>query len=127
VRGCHERLDFRRAAAETRALWVAANSYIQEQAPWAALTSEPARAAVATRAALNLLRLCAAVSWSIIPTLATRVLVAVGEPGVPSWPSGPAAAQLEARKGWPITRVDPPVGKLTAPAIWHLQQRFGGR
>ncbi|HJZ34208.1 MAG TPA: methionine--tRNA ligase [Hyphomicrobiaceae bacterium] len=127
VRGCHERLDFRRAAAETRALWVAANSYIQEQAPWATLTSEPARAAVATRAALNLLRLCAAVSWSIIPTLATRVLVAVGEPGVPSWPSGPTAAQLEARKGWPITRIDPLVGKLTAPDIWHLQQRFRGR
>src|SRR5207244_2402920 len=70
LRGWHEGLEFRRAAAETRALWVLANGYIQEQAPWTMIKSDPARAAVTTRSALSLLTLCAVVSWSIIPTLA---------------------------------------------------------
>ena len=67
-------LEFRRAAAETRALWVLANGYFQEQAPWTTFKSDPERAAVATRTALNLLTICAVVSWSIIPTLTSRVL-----------------------------------------------------
>ena len=61
LRGWHERLEFRRAAAETRALWVLANGYIQEQAPWTTIKSDPARAAVTTRTALNLVCLCASV------------------------------------------------------------------
>jgi methionyl-tRNA synthetase len=127
LRGCHERLAFRRAAAHTRALWVLANGYLQEQAPWTTIKSDPTRSAVTTRTGLNLLALCAAVSWSIIPTLASRVLAAFSEPGRPSWPAGPAARHLASRKGQPIARIDPPVSKLTEAEIAHLQRRFAGR
>src|SRR5262245_35481576 len=91
LRSCHERLAFRRAAAETRGLWGLANGYLQEQAPWTTIKSDPARAAATTRTGLNLLALCAAVSWSVIPTLASRVLAAFSELGLPPWPTGPAA------------------------------------
>src|SRR5262249_1637923 len=87
LRSWHESLEFRRAAAETRALWVLANGYIQEQAPWATIKSDPARAAVATRSALNLVRLCATLAWSIIPSLANCVLSAFGDAQhCPRWP-----------------------------------------
>jgi methionyl-tRNA synthetase len=127
LRSCHERLAFRRAAAETRALWVLANGYLQEQAPWTTIKLDPTRAAVATRTGLNLLALCAAVSWSIIPTLASRVLAAFSEAGRPPWPNGPAARHLASRKGQPIARIDPLVGKLTKAEIAHLEHRFSGR
>jgi methionyl-tRNA synthetase len=126
LRGCHERLSFRRAAAETRALWGLANGYLQEQAPWTTLKSDPTRSAVTTRTGLNLLALCAAVSWSIIPTLASRVLAAFAEPGRPPWPAGPAARYLAARKGRAIARIEPLVSKLTETEIAQLQRRFAG-
>ena len=53
LRAHHAALEFRRAAAETRAIWVCANAYLQDAAPWTAFTSNPARAAAATRTALN--------------------------------------------------------------------------
>jgi len=126
LRRCHESLEFRRAAAETRALWVLANGYIQEQAPWTTIKSNPARAAVTTRTALNLLHLCATVSWSIIPTLASRVLAAFVGPACPSWPTPPAARDLESRQGQPILRIEPLVSKLTEAGLAPLQTRFSG-
>jgi methionyl-tRNA synthetase len=127
LRGWHESLEFRRAAAETRALWVLANGYFQEQAPWTTFKSDPARAAVATRTALNLVTLCAVVSWSIIPTLTSRVLGAFGEAlGCPSWPVCGVSALLEARKGQSINRIEPLVGKLPETEVLALQSRFSG-
>jgi methionyl-tRNA synthetase len=127
LKSWHESLEFRRTAAETRALWVLANGYIQQQAPWSTIKSDPRRAAVTTRWALNLLSICASVSWSIIPTLATRVLAALGEaPGCPSWPTHPASALLDASRGQPISRIEPLVDTLTQTEISHLQARFSG-
>ena len=127
LRGWHESLEFRKAAAETRALWVLANGYIQHQAPWATIKSDPARASVTTRTALNLLALCAVVSWCIIPTLANRVLAAFGEAsGCPSWPVRPASILLHTRRGQPVTKIEPLVGKLTETKISHFERRFSG-
>ena len=36
LRPHHEALEFRHAAAETRAIWARANAYLQETAPWTA-------------------------------------------------------------------------------------------
>ena len=84
-------------------------------------------AAVTTRSALNLLTLCAVVGWSIIPTLANRVLAAFGEEqGCPSWPANPVPTLLDTRKGQPISRIEPLVGKLTETEISHLESRFSG-
>jgi len=127
VRGWHERLEFRRAAAETRALWVLANGYIQEQAPWTTIKSDPAQAAVTTRTALNLVSLCASVAWSIIPALANRVLSAFGDArDCPPWPDRPAPTLLDAGKGQPISRIEPLVSKLTETQISQLENRFSG-
>src|SRR5215470_11862110 len=125
LRHWHEKLEFRRAAAETRALWVLANGYIQEQAPWTAIKSDPTRAAVTTRTALNLVRLCACVAWSIVPTLAGRVLSALGGASdCPHWPPHRAAQLLDANKGDPIARIEPLVTKLTEAEITGLERRF---
>jgi methionyl-tRNA synthetase len=127
LRGWHESLEFRRAAAETRALWVLANGYIQEQAPWTTVRSDPARAAVTTRSALNLVSLCASAAWSIIPSLAGRVRSALGDPtDCPPWPDRPATTLLDARKGQPIARIEPLVGKLAATEVSQLADRFSG-
>src|SRR6266540_5416890 len=83
----HEALEFRRAAAETRAIWARANAYLQEAAPWAKRKHDPLAAAVATRTAFNLVHLSATLAWSIVPQLASTVLGLFGkETSVPPWP-----------------------------------------
>ena len=44
----------RKAAQALRALWVLGNEYLQEAAPWTAIKTDPERAAVIVRTALNL-------------------------------------------------------------------------
>jgi methionyl-tRNA synthetase len=128
LRGCHEALEFRQAAAETRAIWARANGFLQEAAPWTAIKSDPARAAVITRTALNLLRLSAVLAWSIVPTLAQRVLSALGdEAHVPPWPKHPGRdLLLDLRAGQPIGAIGPLVTKLSADDIARLSRRFAG-
>jgi len=67
------------------------------------------------------------VAWSIVPTLAGRVLSALGDPSdCPRWPQQPAAQLLDARKGDPIKRIEPLVTKLTEAEIARLERRFAG-
>ena len=117
LRAHHEAREFRRAAAETRALWSRANAYVQNAAPWTALKTDRARAAVTTRTAINLVRLAAIVSWSIVPTLAERVLSSLGDlptDVAPSWPEGVERAILAKTTGnLPLTYSQPLVAKVS--------------
>jgi methionyl-tRNA synthetase len=117
LRAHHEAREFRRAAAETRALWSQANAYVQNAAPWTTLKRDRARAAVTTRTALALGELCAATAWSIIPTLAASALAAVGgsaSENAPPWPDsaeslllgGARAGASLVRRFDPMTKVD---------------------
>ena len=51
LRRHHEALEFRAAAAATRAIWDVANAYLQHAAPWTAIKSDRLRAAIVTRTA----------------------------------------------------------------------------
>jgi methionyl-tRNA synthetase len=87
LRGHHEALEFRRSAADTRAIWVRANSYLQEAAPWSVLKTDPGKAAVSIQFALRLVQLSARLAWSIIPELSETVLRLLGEnERTPAWP-----------------------------------------
>ena len=128
LRTHHEALEFRHAAADTRAIWARANAYVQETAPWTAINSDPARAAVSTRTALNLVRLSAVLAWSIVPTLAGRVLSALGEDApIPPWPTQAGSDLLQDLPAdRPIGPIGPLVAKLGAEDIARLSRRFAG-
>ncbi|MGN1286276.1 MAG: methionine--tRNA ligase, partial [Bradyrhizobium sp.] len=122
----HTALEFRAAAATTRAVWDVANAYLQPAAPWTEIQSDPARAAVVTRIGLNLVALCATLAWSIVPHLAARVLGAFGRnDAVPRWPSGPLLPLLDDGAGTPVARLGPLVEKISPEKADHLTSRFG--
>jgi methionyl-tRNA synthetase len=89
-----EAIEIRKTAQALRALWVAGNEYLQEAAPWTAIRSDPDRAAVVVRTALNLAALFARVSAPIIPFASEQIALALGEPFPPSWPGPDIAAEL---------------------------------
>jgi methionyl-tRNA synthetase len=128
LRAHHESLEFRRAAAETRAIWTRANAYLQDAAPWTGFTSNPTRAAAATRTALNLIRLSAVVAWSIVPDIASRVLAAFGErEEIPRWPENVEREILSSDfAGKPLAPLDLLVSKISDDHVARLQARFGG-
>jgi methionyl-tRNA synthetase len=126
VRRHHEALEFRAAAAETRAIWSAANAYLQQAAPWVAIKSDRIRAAVVTRTGLNLVRLSAVLAWSIIPELSAKVLSAfeAGD-GVPDWPIEPCRELFDRDAGHPVEKLAPTVAKIGPDKAAHLAERFG--
>jgi methionyl-tRNA synthetase len=126
LRGHHTSLEFRAAAAATRAIWDTANAYLQHAAPWAAIKSDPIRAAVITRTGLNLVVICATLAWSIVPHLSERVLRAFGRGDpVPRWPNDPLSALLDSGAGTPVAQLGPLVEKISPEKADHLVRRFG--
>jgi len=89
-----EAIEVRKAAQALRALWVLGNEYLQEAAPWTAIKTDPAHAAVVVRTALNLAALFARVSAPVIPFAAEKIALALGEPFPPTWPGDDIAAEL---------------------------------
>lgn len=128
LRGHHEALEFRKAAAETRAIWARANTYLQDAAPWAILNSDPEQAAVSIGFALRLVHLSARLAWSIIPKLAETVLVLFGEGEcVPLWPKQTEEfllAPIDAKRVEHLK--EPLVRKISPTDVSRLSQRFGG-
>lgn len=74
----YEEMEFRKAAAATRALWAIGNEYLTKTAPWSSIKTNTDRASVAVRTALNLIPLFALASLPIIPDTAEKMLKAVG-------------------------------------------------
>jgi methionyl-tRNA synthetase len=87
-------IEVRKSAQALRALWVLGNEYLQVAAPWTAIKSDPVRAAVIVRTAINLVGLYARISAPVIPFAAEAMALALGEPYPPSWPSLDVAAEL---------------------------------
>ena len=74
----HEEMEFRKAAAETRALWVLGNEYLQTKAPWTLFKTDLTDSATGVRIGLNLVALFAIAALPFVPATATRVLDALG-------------------------------------------------
>lgn len=126
LRRHHEALEFRTAAAATRAIWDVANAYLQHAAPWTAIKSDRLRAAIVTRTALNLVRTCAVLAWSIVPSLSENVLHAFGsEDAAPRWPGGQIADLLDGGAGTAVAPIGPLVEKISPERASHLAARFG--
>ncbi|MBI1250874.1 MAG: methionine--tRNA ligase [Alphaproteobacteria bacterium] len=93
----HEQMEFRKAAAELRALWAAGNEYLQVAAPWTALKTDRDAAAVGVRTGLNLVTLFAALAQPFIPDAAETVLNAMNAPAdARRWPDAPGERLIDA-------------------------------
>ena len=122
-----EVIEVRKSAQALRGLWVLGNEYLQAAAPWTAIKTDPVRAAVIVRTAINLVGLYARVSAPVIPFAAEAMTLAIGEAWPPSWPSTNAQAELSLLPaGVAITA--PPVlfRKIEEVDVAAWTVRFGG-
>ncbi|MBN9319628.1 MAG: methionine--tRNA ligase, partial [Caulobacterales bacterium] len=120
-------IEVRKSAQALRALWVAGNEYLQEAAPWTAIKTDPERAAVIVRTAINLAGLYARISAPFIPFAAEKITEGLGEPFPPTWPSVDAAAELSRiEAGRAVQAPDVLFKKIEDTQVEEWTQRFGG-
>jgi methionyl-tRNA synthetase len=121
-------MEFRRAAAETRAIWAAGNQYLQRAAPWSAITADPPAAACSVRTALNIACLAARISAPFLPHTAQAILHAFGVADRQlSWPATAAAALLdELPRGAPVAPLPLLFRRIENTEIADWSARFGG-
>jgi methionyl-tRNA synthetase len=121
-----EAIEVRKSAQALRALWVLGNEYLQEAAPWSAIKTDPARAAVIVRTAINLVGLYARIGAPVIPFAAEAMALAVGEAYPPTWPTLDIAAGLaRVPAGRPVSV--PPIlfAKIEDEQVAAWSERFG--
>ncbi|MBI1187023.1 MAG: methionine--tRNA ligase [Alphaproteobacteria bacterium] len=124
----HEAMEFRKAAAETRALWAMGNEYLQVAAPWTAIKTDAAAAAVGVRTGLNLCAVFAILAMPFIPDAASAVLDALGIPKENrAWPNADDGGLLDAiPRGCAFTPPDVLFKKVEDEQIAEWSARFGG-
>jgi len=121
-------MEFRKALAELRAIFVAGNEYLTRAAPWTHVKTDRARAGAAVRMGLNLVHLFAHLAWPVIPTSARRIHQAIQDaPETIPWPDEKMAAFLDDLEyGMQIGVPDVLFAKITDEQIAEWQVRFGG-
>ena len=124
----YEAMEFRKAAAETRAIWAAGNEYLTRAAPWAAYKTDPDQAAIGVRVGLNLAALFGIIAQPIIPNAAATILDALNVPADRrSFDFGEAQALIDALPhGHEIAPPDVLFKKIEDADIEAWSQRFGG-
>lgn len=122
----YEAMDYRKAAAETRALWAAGNEYLTRAEPWTHFKTDRDKAAVGVRTGIALAAIMGRVALPIIPEAAAKILDAVGA-SERDWPEGAARAMLTAfAPGHPITPPDVLFAKIADEQVEEWSERFGG-
>ena len=71
-------LEFRKALAELRAVWVEGNNYITASEPWTVIKENPERAGAILNICINLIRIFAILSFPVMPQTAEDMLARLG-------------------------------------------------
>lgn len=127
----YEAREFRKALAETRAIWAAGNEYLTKAAPWTHYKTDVGQAAIGVRTGLNLAILFGIIAQPIIPDTAEKILAALNIPAENrTWNFGDSDAIKAlidaAPRGLPISAPEMLFTKIEDGDVEAWTQRFGG-
>ncbi len=124
----YEEMEFRKAAAETRAIWAAGNEYLTRAEPWVKYKTDVDAAAVGVRTGLNLVALFGILAQPFIPTAAAKILDALGIPEENRKMPNPDDENLldALPHGMEISPPDVLFSKIEDAQVEEWTERFGG-
>ncbi|KCZ51534.1 methionine--tRNA ligase [Hyphomonas pacifica] len=124
----YEAMEFRKAAAETRAIWAAGNEYLTKAEPWVKYKTDVDAAAIGVRTGLNLAALFGIIAQPIIPDAGKKILDALGIPeDKRSFQFGDIEALLDALPhGHEISPPDVLFQKIEDSQVEEWAEQFGG-
>lgn len=118
-------IEVRKAAAELRAIWVAGNEYLQSTAPWTVFKTDPEKAAIQIRLALNLIPFYATLSSPFIPDAASQLHKTMGTK--PIWPSDVAQTLSALGAGHAFEVPEVLFAKISDENREDWEERFSGQ
>ncbi len=119
-----EALEFRKSAAELRAMWVIGNEYLQKAEPWMRIKTDPAAAGVSIRYALNLAVVFSALAQPFIPETSAKIMRAFADDERSlNWPT---AVTETLTPGAAIKVPDVLFAKIEDTQVAEWAERFGG-
>jgi methionyl-tRNA synthetase len=122
-------MEFRKAVAELRAIWVEGNNYISTTEPWTVIKEDETRAATILRLCLNLIRIFAVLSAPLMPETAQKMLDKFGLSleNVPSLQGFDIATEINALPvGSSFEVGDPLFERISPEKIAELQEKYKG-
>ncbi len=127
----YEAREFRKAMAETRAIWAAGNEYLTKSAPWSQYKTDVDQAAMGVRTGLNLAALFGIIAQPIIPDAAAKILDAMGIPSDNrTWTFGETSDLSNLIDALPhghdVSAPDVLFAKIEDADVDDWVQRFGG-
>ncbi|WP_427454513.1 methionine--tRNA ligase [Litorimonas sp. WD9-15] len=125
----YEAREFRKAMADTRAIWAAGNEYLTQAAPWTHYKTDIDQAAIGVRYGLNLVALFGILAQPIIPDTAEKILAAINIPSDKrSWKFGEVQDLLNALPiGHDISAPDVLFSKIEDDDVDTWTEHFGGQ
>ena len=122
-------MEFRKAVAELRAIWVEGNNYITKTEPWQVIKEDETRAATILRLCLNLVRIYAILSAPLIPQTAEKILAKFNlrPQDMPTLKNFNVAEQITVlQAGTPFETGDALFERITPEKTAELQEKYGG-
>lgn len=122
-------LEFRKATAELRAIWVEGNNYITLTEPWVVIKDDETRAATILRLCLNAIRIYAALCAPFMPETAVKIMAKFGLSGddLPSLKDFKVAEEIKVLKPGTAFEAGEALFERIAPEkVEELQQKYGG-
>ncbi len=121
-------MEFRKAVAELRAIWVEGNNYITKTEPWTVIKEDQKRAETILKVCLNLIRIMAILSAPIMPETAEKMLAkfslsASDMPTLKGFDVKKEITALEAGKAFEVG--DALFERITPEKIDELKQKYG--
>jgi methionyl-tRNA synthetase len=121
-------MEFRKAVAELRAIWVEGNNYITKTEPWTVIKEDQKRAETILKVCLNLIRIMAILSAPIMPDTAEKMLAkfslsASDMPTLKDFDIKKEITALEAGKEFEVG--DALFERITPEKIDELKQKYG--
>lgn len=119
-----ENMEYRKALAALREIWVSGNNYIAKTEPWKAAKTNMEYAGTILNTGLNLIALYAHLSAPIMPATAERMLALVGESQF-VWPARPLEAFLRrVPAGASFRQSEPLFQKITPERQQELSLKY---
>ncbi len=122
-------LEFRKAVAELRAIWVEGNNYITKTEPWTVIKEDETRAATILRLCLNLVRVYAILSAPLMPQTAEKIMAKFGlsTNDMSTLKNFDVAKEMSALPaGHSFEAGEALFERITPEKMSELQQKYGG-
>ena len=115
-------MEFRKAMAELRAIWVIGNTYIDEMAPWSVFKTDAEKSGEILVFAMNLMRIFMIMASPIMPEITEKILKCLDTNG--AWVNDVEAEMNTLGVGHSFVVPDAVFSKISADRVAELNEKY---